>query len=161
WLLGGNSGTDGSQFLGTTDNQPLVFRTNNTERMRLLANGNLGIGVDNPGFRLEGNAPSQLGGQITGPSSGVGAARSRVASDAWELLGTGANAAQGSNRLNIRNSNSGVDIFTLKSNGFLGLGTTDPQFRLDVNGTIRGNNVYPSDARYKTHVQTFNHALDA
>ena len=32
WLLGGNSGANpASHFLGTTDNQPLIFRTNNTE----------------------------------------------------------------------------------------------------------------------------------
>lgn len=34
WLLGGNSGTNGTQFLGTTDNQPLVFKVNNRQAMR-------------------------------------------------------------------------------------------------------------------------------
>src|SRR6185369_2007747 len=49
WLLGGNSGSNpAAQFLGTTDNQPLTFRTNNTEKMRLLANGAVGIGTTNP-----------------------------------------------------------------------------------------------------------------
>lgn len=44
WLLGGNSGTNPTtQFLGTTDNQDLVFRTNNLERARFNSNGNLGI----------------------------------------------------------------------------------------------------------------------
>jgi hypothetical protein len=42
WLLGGNSGTNpGSQFLGTTDGQPLVFRTNNAERLRIGSAGGL------------------------------------------------------------------------------------------------------------------------
>lgn len=40
WLLSGNSGTiPGTDFLGTTDAQHLVFKTNNTERMRVLSNG--------------------------------------------------------------------------------------------------------------------------
>jgi len=40
WRLVGNTGTNAStNFLGTTDNQPLVFRTNNTERMRILSDG--------------------------------------------------------------------------------------------------------------------------
>jgi hypothetical protein len=40
WRLVGNTGTSAStNFLGTTDNQPLVFRTNNTERMRILSDG--------------------------------------------------------------------------------------------------------------------------
>ena len=35
WLLGGNNVTNpATQFLGTTSNQPLIFRTNNTEQMR-------------------------------------------------------------------------------------------------------------------------------
>ena len=34
WLLGGNSGTNGTQFLGTTDNQPLVFKVNGHQAMR-------------------------------------------------------------------------------------------------------------------------------
>jgi hypothetical protein len=40
WLTTGNAGTNPTNnFIGTTDNQAFVFRTNNTERMRLLANG--------------------------------------------------------------------------------------------------------------------------
>lgn len=40
WKVTGNAGTNTTNnFLGTTDNQALVFRTNNTERMRLLTDG--------------------------------------------------------------------------------------------------------------------------
>jgi hypothetical protein len=54
WLLSGNSITDSAtQFLGTTSNQPLVFRTNNTEKMRLAANGNLGLGTTTPAEKLD------------------------------------------------------------------------------------------------------------
>jgi hypothetical protein len=46
WSTTGNSGTNPvSNFLGTTDNSDLVFRTNNTEQMRVLADGTLGIGT--------------------------------------------------------------------------------------------------------------------
>jgi hypothetical protein len=52
WSLLGNSGTNPStQFLGTTDNQSLVFRTNNAERLRLLSSGDLGIGTATPNGR--------------------------------------------------------------------------------------------------------------
>jgi hypothetical protein len=34
WLVGGNSGTNGTQFLGTTDNQPLTFKVNGRQAMR-------------------------------------------------------------------------------------------------------------------------------
>lgn len=49
WLLTGNSGTDpATNFLGTTDNQPLIIRTNNIERMRVTAAGRVGIGTNAP-----------------------------------------------------------------------------------------------------------------
>jgi hypothetical protein len=59
WNLAGNAGTNpASQFLGTTDAQPLVLRTNNTEQARLDPAGNLGLGTTTPSERLtvRGNA---------------------------------------------------------------------------------------------------------
>jgi hypothetical protein len=59
WNLTGNSGTiSTTNFLGTTDNQPLALRTNNTEQARLDTAGNLGLGTTNPTERLtvRGNA---------------------------------------------------------------------------------------------------------
>jgi cytoskeletal protein CcmA (bactofilin family) len=48
WALTGNSGTDpGVNFLGTTDAQPLVIRTNNIERLRVTATGHVLPGADN------------------------------------------------------------------------------------------------------------------
>lgn len=49
WLLSGNGGTaPATDFLGTTDNNRLVFRTNNTERATIDATGNVGIGIAVP-----------------------------------------------------------------------------------------------------------------
>ena len=53
WLLTGNSGTKSTNFLGTTDDKALVFRTNNVERMRVLSSGNTGIGTNNPHQKLD------------------------------------------------------------------------------------------------------------
>jgi hypothetical protein len=39
--------------LGTNDNYDLAFETNNTEKVRILANGNVGIGNTNPGYKLD------------------------------------------------------------------------------------------------------------
>lgn len=44
WNLTGNSGTNSStNFVGTSDGQDLVLKTNNLERMRVNSNGNVGI----------------------------------------------------------------------------------------------------------------------
>jgi hypothetical protein len=53
WKILGNAGTNPTtNFLGTTDNQHLVFRTNNTEKVRILTNGDVGIGTATPAQRL-------------------------------------------------------------------------------------------------------------
>lgn len=45
WSLNGNAGTTpGTNFIGTTDNKDLVFKTNNVERVRIDKNGNLYAG---------------------------------------------------------------------------------------------------------------------
>lgn len=54
WLLLGNNGTNiATHFLGTTDAQPLLIFTDSTERMRVLANGNVGIGTVTPAAQLQ------------------------------------------------------------------------------------------------------------
>jgi hypothetical protein len=54
WSLTGNAGTSpATNFLGTTDNQPMIFKTNNTEKVRINTNGNVGIGTAAPSAKLE------------------------------------------------------------------------------------------------------------
>jgi hypothetical protein len=53
WNSKGNAGTSSAtNFIGTTDSQGFVVRTNNTERMRFEAGGNAGIGTPNPDTKL-------------------------------------------------------------------------------------------------------------
>ncbi len=56
WQLTGNSGTNpATNFIGTTDNQSLVFRTNNVENARISTVGNFGIKSNNPLTTLQIN----------------------------------------------------------------------------------------------------------
>ena len=53
WKLNGNAGTNPtSDFIGTYDNQDLVIKTNNTEKIRIKTDGNVGIGTMNPSWKL-------------------------------------------------------------------------------------------------------------
>ncbi|MCS7001073.1 MAG: hypothetical protein NZ481_09400, partial [Candidatus Kapabacteria bacterium] len=57
WALGGNAIT-GTEFLGTTNNQPLRLYTNNAEQLRITPTGDVGIGTINPTTRLHVSASS-------------------------------------------------------------------------------------------------------
>ncbi|MCX8143613.1 MAG: hypothetical protein N3F62_05060 [Bacteroidia bacterium] len=55
WLTNGNVGTNpAANFLGTIDNQDLVIRTNNAERVRVKTSGAVEIGVANPIVGIRG-----------------------------------------------------------------------------------------------------------
>ena len=72
WSLFGNTGINpATNFLGTTDGQPLVLKTNATERLRIDAAGNInqtGLGAVN----LTGFVTANAGATITGPVAGAG-----------------------------------------------------------------------------------------
>ncbi|WP_396211862.1 hypothetical protein [Flavobacterium sp.] len=54
WQITGNTGTNKIvNKLGTTDSNPVIFRTEGTEKMRIDANGNVGIGTNNPNLSLD------------------------------------------------------------------------------------------------------------
>lgn len=69
WSLKGNAGTDpATQFIGTLDGQPLVMRTDNTERLRIDANGNIGIGTNAPTAKLNVNGSVKFDSLAAGTS---------------------------------------------------------------------------------------------
>ncbi len=68
WSLGGNADTSAAtNFLGTTDAQPLVVKTNNAEALRVDAARNVGVGTATPIARLEasGTEIALLGTSLT------------------------------------------------------------------------------------------------
>jgi hypothetical protein len=80
WDLVGNAATNpATNFLGTTDAQPLVLRTNATEKMRIASTGNVGIGTATPGSKLHVSGNNQVNmtventaGTIAGDYAGMG-----------------------------------------------------------------------------------------
>ncbi|MEM7186437.1 MAG: hypothetical protein AAF466_07245 [Bacteroidota bacterium] len=76
WSLEGNAGTSvATNFLGTTDNTSMSFKTNDTERIRVDADGTLGIGslpYTNATIRV--NKPGETFGIISETNSSGGVA---------------------------------------------------------------------------------------
>jgi len=98
WLLTGNAGTTPTtNFLGTTDAQPLVIRTNNTERSRILSNGQVLINRTTAVYsgdllEVQGNAtyPFAING-LTNQASGAGVYGYNSASGGISIFGETSN----------------------------------------------------------------------
>ena len=66
WLLEGNSGTTaGTDYIGTSDDEDLVLKTNSSEAMRIQSGGNVGIGTDNPGVLMDVNGAASFSDDVT------------------------------------------------------------------------------------------------
>src|SRR5690625_2249643 len=56
--------TSASNFIGTVNDSPLIFKTNNYERLRISANGKVGIGTANPLRAFEVNGDVGINGSL-------------------------------------------------------------------------------------------------
>lgn len=82
WGLSGNTGTASTtNFIGTTDNKSLSFRTNNTEKFRIDSIGNIGIGTSNPLYKLDVNGTARFTGDLLVKGLTVGLGSGAVASN--------------------------------------------------------------------------------
>jgi hypothetical protein len=125
WMLGGNSGTTAdSNFVGTTDAQPLVFKVNDSEAMRIGPTGNVGIGTDAPVVAL--HVVKESGGEVTqyiGPGDSGG--RLKLAYLVGERVGRvtahGNGAAQ-----QLQLEGSTIVLNTDDGTGSVGIGTLNP-----------------------------------
>ncbi|WP_322937394.1 hypothetical protein [Nocardioides bizhenqiangii] len=81
WRLGGNTNvsTTGSNWIGTRNPAPLIIKTTATaggtpaERMRVQANGRVGIGTTDPGTLLDVEGVARSGGVVRATHTGTGA----------------------------------------------------------------------------------------
>ncbi|MEP7169243.1 MAG: hypothetical protein ABI855_07715, partial [Bacteroidota bacterium] len=115
WSLTGNAGTTpGTNFLGTTDQKALYLKTKNLTRLAITASGNVGIGTTAPGYKLQviGTGRFEDGVKIGG--FGI------VEMDAPGTV---------AGRLKI------------DSAGNVGIGITNPVYKLDIANDARINGV--------------------
>jgi hypothetical protein len=73
WSMFGNASADSTvAFIGTTDAQDLVFKVNNTERMRIKSAGSIGLGTSSPNASLDVTGSVKIGTTLSlaGSTSG-------------------------------------------------------------------------------------------
>ena len=163
WTVLGNTGTSSTtNFIGTTDGQDFVVKTNNNESMRVLNNGNIGIGLTNPAQKLE--VANNIGIRSSNPflyfsstftaipadgsigirSAGEIVLRSNITNTLlpdWEVkYGIGTNAFPNDFFYVGRRATSTstlVNYFAINSSGNVGVNTITPATKLSIiSGTI-------------------------
>lgn len=146
--ISGNSGTIGMQdntasilaYNGTGSGgitNALRFITAASERMRIDSTGNVGIGTSSPGAKLQINAQDGFRFDVEAGAASTMRFGSAGAGEATAALAftrtTGATT--------ISNGTTGsalTERFRIDGTGNVGIGTSSPAERLDVNGTIKG-----------------------
>lgn len=145
WKLGGNSGVlaNGTNFLGTKNVAPLIFKTaatNNTplERMRITETGNVGIGITTPAAKLQVYSTTYAifarHTAASGSQPGVQGETAATAAGASGVLGKVMSTAPGANSAGVVGQNNGTN-----SNG-TGVRGTHAGTGHGVHGTSVGQN---------------------
>jgi hypothetical protein len=144
WETAGNAGTIAStNFLGTTDAVDLVLRTDNTEKMRIMSGGNVGIGTSSPNYKLDitPNATTGTGIRVSDNGTNAGVQLITVGDDTYltdldVVNRLGIYGQQNSDVGSIQLGSGGGYLYGANSN--IGVGTTSPASKLEVNaGSIR------------------------
>jgi ethanolamine utilization microcompartment shell protein EutS len=150
WGLTGNSGSNPTtDFIGTTDAQPMTFKTNNVERMRILSGGNIGIGTTVPDTKL--HIYNASAGSVTALTNTI--ATIENSTNAYLSILTPATTVGailfGSPTSNVRGylaynhatdkmsfAINGAERMTIDGAGNMGIGASTPTAKLEVAGSF-------------------------
>jgi hypothetical protein len=172
-LLASDGASSNGLMLGSLTADPVIFGTNNAERMRIDSSGNVGIGTTSPAAQLDISSGStstlrlsnsdtiltlgQITGEIsfyqadasaggTGVSARIGA-RSANRPDGGASNGTAADLSffvSGVAGSGAVSDNATLEALTIRAAGNVGVGTTTPTSKLDVVGAATANSFIPN-----------------
>jgi hypothetical protein len=132
----------GNNFVIGTDNSvnsPLAFITNGAERMRITETGSVGIGTTNPGakFHVTGGH-IKLGGTGSDNRIYTYSQDNTIAAQLFAYDGIGGFVGTLTNhKFFVRTNDATRMVFDINGNVGIGIGTTSPTAKLEVNGTVK------------------------
>ena len=147
--------SDGAIGFYTFDDTPITFSPNDSEALRITGDGKVGIGTDAPVSKLHlkstvawASPTIRIDGNTT--SNPVSIMLNRLSSNRWSgidfatnstsnwYIGTTYNSGIAENGLSIgTNYETSNAKFYIDTTGNIGIGTTEPKTKLDVNGIIK------------------------
>jgi hypothetical protein len=134
----GGSGDASTAYVYHRENGPLVFATNNTERMRIDSAGRLSLGPDasdiliDPASTNSNNNLIYMRGNASGDKSSI---QMNHYGNADYHIGVG-HVADG--KFNIANDPTGND-FVIDTSGNVGINNTSPLQKLSINGRVNSD----------------------
>ena len=135
-------------------NAPMIMWTNNTERMRITSGGNVGIGTTNPSNKLH-ILGTGVNTQTITQESTISAANAYLIQKSTAKSYITGLSIDFSNSYIIYDETASAMRLLVNSNGNVGIGTTNPTAKLDVNGDalinsltvgLGGGNIYTNTA---------------
>jgi len=141
WTTKGNAGTTaGTNFVGTTDLQDMVFKTNSVEGMRLSTAGMLGIGTNLPTSILHTVASGAKVANYTGNllKNNATSGTASITKYGAEVLSTGTwNGATAKNvGLHVNATGGTTNYSGIFEGGNVGVNTVAPATKLDIAGDL-------------------------
>jgi hypothetical protein len=121
-----------------------------TELFRVQENGNVGIGTTSPNQLLEVNGASNPRILINATGSNHAGLILRTDVSTHEIFATNG-GSYGAGKLVIYDTNASAERILIDSDGNVGIGTTAPVTKLQVQGIIRSGNV--ASPRYRVDIQ--------
>ncbi len=145
---------DLSISLSNGGNNPIFFQTSNTPRLTISGSGNIGIGISSPSEKLSIANGNILIDNVDGKGLKINQEDSRRYGRIVIEKGTGTGLGTTNTLLIEANNTYGsqynqrilfrtavTDRLVIEHDGNVGIGTTTPDYKLDVLGTIRATEI--------------------
>jgi hypothetical protein len=162
--IGGTSTFSDNVEIGRvgSDNN-MAFATGGTERMRITAGGNVGIGTTSPASKLEVRGTVTFFGDSSFQPGNLTLTDVTSGGSSWSIYSGFPSLGD----FTIRESGVANHLTIKKTSGNFGIGTTSPSYKLHVEGNTSGISIYAShdiaafsDITVKKEVKRIENAIE-